>query len=201
MNTNYDLLMEKQIAEMGGRKKLLLHVCCAPCASGCVDRLSPHFDLTLFFYNPNIDGVDEYNKRADELRRFASLYLPGAEVIVAPFSPEEFYGAAKGLEAEPERGARCTECYFLRLKKTAEYAMQNGFDYFATTLTLSPLKDADRLNKIGLSLSGEEKGKYLCSDFKKRGGNVRSGELCREFSLYRQNYCGCAFSKKNLKKV
>lgn len=199
MNTNYDVMMEKQIAEMDGRKKLLLHVCCAPCASGCVDRLTPHFDLTLYFYNPNIDGVEEYNKRAEELVRFASLYLPDVEVVIAPYRTEEFFDAVKGLEKEPERGIRCTECYLLRLKAAAQYAAGNNFDYFATTLTLSPLKDAERLNKIGMSLSGEGKGRYLCSDFKKRGGNVRSGELCREYCLYRQNYCGCVFSKNNLK--
>ena len=196
MKTNYDVIMERQIAEMDGRKKLLLHACCAPCASGCVDRLTPHFDLTLFFYNPNIDGEEEYNKRAEELRRFASLYLPNAEVIVCPYRPEEFFEAASGLENEPERGKRCENCYRLRLGKTAEYAKKEGYDYFATTLTLSPLKNAELLNEIGVSLSGKEKGVYLFSDFKKKGGNVRSGQLCREFSLYRQNYCGCVFSKK-----
>lgn len=199
MKTNYDLRMEEQIKELDGRKKLLLHACCAPCASGCVDRLTPFFDLTLFFYNPNIDGQGEYDKRAEELKRFASLYLPGTEVIVEPYDPEEFFSAARGLEKEPERGARCKECYRLRLERTARYAKEGGYDYFATTLTLSPLKNAQWLNEIGLSLSSDDKGKYLCSDFKKRGGNVRSGELCREYNLYRQNYCGCRFSKNNLK--
>lgn len=199
MKINYDGVMQRQIDEMEGRKKLLLHACCAPCASGCVDRLTPFFDLTLFFYNPNIDGQGEYDKRAEELKRFASLYLPGTEVIVEPYDPEEFFSAARGLEKEPERGARCKECYRLRLERTARYAKEGGYDYFATTLTLSPLKNAQWLNEIGLSLSSDDKGKYLCSDFKKRGGNVRSGELCREYDLYRQNYCGCRFSKNNLK--
>ena len=149
--------MEEQIKELNGRKKLLLHACCAPCASGCVDRLTPHFDLTLFFYNPNIDGEEEYCKRAEELRRFAAGYLPGVEVIVMPYKSEEFFSVAQGLEEAPERGERCKKCYDLRLSKTAEYAKEHDFDYFATTLTLSPLKNADWLNEIGASLSGEQR--------------------------------------------
>ena len=195
MKVNYDLLMQEKIASLTERKRLLLHSCCAPCASGCVDKLTPYFDLTFFFYNPNIDGDEEFYKRAEELKRFTGSYLPGSQVIVYPYDPEEFEKMSYGLETEPERGARCLKCYRLRLEKTARTAEENGFDYFATTLTLSPLKDAQVLNRIGMDVQ-TEKAEYLCSDFKKRGGNVRSGELCRELDLYRQNYCGCAFSKR-----
>ncbi len=199
MKENFDTEMERSIAEWGEEKRLLLHACCAPCAAGCVDRLTPHFSLTFFFYNPNIASREEYDKRAEELRRFASSYLPGAEVIVCPYVPQEFLTVSRGLEEEPERGARCEKCYRLRLSAAAEYAANNGFDAFATTLTLSPLKNADLLNKIGRELAEEKKVRYLVSDFKKRGGNIRSKELCEEFSLYRQNFCGCSFSKNNLK--
>ena len=197
MKENYDVVMEKQIAAMGEGKKLLLHACCAPCSAGCIDRLSPHFDVTFFFYNPNIDSRAEYEKRAEELERFARSYVPAASVVVADYAPEEFFDAARGLEKEPERGARCEKCFCLRLQKTRDHAAQNGFDCFATTLTLSPLKNAALINAIGLSLDSPQT-RYLCSDFKKRGGNVRSKELCERFSLYRQNFCGCVFSKKDI---
>ena len=196
MKQNYDLVMERQIAEKGDGKKLLLHACCAPCASGCVDRLLTHFDVTIFFYNPNISTREEYDKRAGELERFLSLYTPETKLIVASYDPEEFLREARGLEDAPERGPRCEKCYRLRLAETEKKAKEEGCDFFATTLTLSPLKNAELLNAIGLSLQREGGPEYLCSDFKKRGGNVRSGELCREYDLYRQNFCGCAFSKK-----
>ena len=198
MKQNYDLVMEKQIAERGDRSKLLLHACCAPCTSGCIDRLTPHFDLTVYFYNPNISTKEEYDKRAAELERFLSSYAPQTRLIVAPYLPEEFLREAKGLEDAPERGARCEKCYRLRLAAAEKKAEETGCDFFATTLTLSPLKNAEMLNEIGLSLQKSGGPEYLCSDFKKRGGNVRSGELCREYDLYRQNYCGCNFSKKTV---
>ena len=198
MKQNYDLVMEKQIAERGDRNKLLLHACCAPCTSGCIDRLTPHFDLTVYFYNPNISTKEEYDKRAAELGRFLSLYAPQTKLFVAPYIPEEFLQEARGLEDAPERGARCEKCYRMRLAAAEKKATEEGCDFFATTLTLSPLKNAELLNTIGLSLQREGGPEYLCSDFKKRGGNVRSGELCREFDLYRQNFCGCGFSKKTV---
>ena len=190
--------MEKQIAERGDRNKLLLHACCAPCTSGCIDRLTPHFDLTVYFYNPNISTKEEYDKRAAELGRFLSLYAPQTKLFVAPYIPEEFLQEARGLEDAPERGARCEKCYRMRLAAAEKKATEEGCDFFATTLTLSPLKNAELLNTIGLSLQREGGPEYLCSDFKKRGGNVRSGELCREFDLYRQNFCGCIFSQKTI---
>ena len=193
---NYDAMMEKTIAEKGNKNRLLLHACCAPCTSGCIDRLLPHFDLTVFFYNPNIGTKEEYDLRASELSRFLSSYAPQARLIVAPYIPEEFLNEIVGLEKEPERGARCEKCYRLRLAAAEETARELGCDFFATTLTLSPLKSAEKLNEIGSALQREDGPTYLCSDFKKRGGNVRSGELCREYALYRQNYCGCVFSKK-----
>ncbi len=195
MKENFDLAMEKQIAALDGKKRLLLHACCAPCTAGCVDRLTPFFDVTLYFYNPNIDG-EEYYKRAEELKRFARCYLPGTEVIIEDHDSEAFYAVAEGLEEAPERGARCEKCYRLRLEKTARYAAANRFDFFATTLTLSPLKNAQVLNELGMEAEKAYNVQYLRSDFKKRGGNVRSKELSEEFELYRQDYCGCRFSKK-----
>ncbi len=191
---NYDREMSKVIKEMGEKKKLLLHSCCAPCSTACIERLSPFFNLTVYYYNPNIDGVEEYNKRAREQERFCS----GVNVscIIENYSQKEFFDAIRGLEDALEGGERCFKCFYLRLKKTAEYAKENGYDYFTTTLTVSPLKNAEKLNEIG-RLVGEEIGvKFLPSDFKKRGGYQRTIELSKEYELYRQNYCGCIFSKR-----
>ncbi len=193
---NYELEMQKLLAELknkGERPKLLLHACCAPCASSSVERIKEYFDLTLYFYNPNMDSQSEYLLRAKEIERLADFFK--VDYIIERYNKSEFLSAVCGLESEKEGGARCVKCFELRLGKTADFAKQNGFDYFATTLTLSPLKNAELLNKIGLRL-GEERGvKYLVSDFKKKNGYIRSIELSKQLSLYRQSYCGCEFSK------
>ena len=193
---NYQKETDKIISEIkktGVKPSLLLHACCAPCASACIERIKDYFDLTAYFYNPNIDGKDEYIKREKELERLCAAL--NVKVLTEPYSPEEFYLAAKGVEDAPEGGSRCERCFNLRLKRTAERAKEKEFDYFATTLTLSPLKNAALLNEIGARIAEEVGVKWLPSDFKKKGGYLRSVELSAEYGLYRQNYCGCKFSK------
>lgn len=188
---NYDKKMTTAISE-GAGGKLLLHCCCAPCSSACLERLKDSFEITVLFYNPNIAG-GEYQKRKDELLRFINE-TGWANALDCDREEEKFYSAVKGLENCPEGGARCEACFKLRLEKTARLADEGGFDYFSTTLTLSPLKDARLINALGKSL--ENRAKWLWCDFKKRDGYKRSLELSKEYSLYRQNYCGCKFSKR-----
>lgn len=173
----------------------MLHSCCAPCSSACLERIAEDFQVTVLYYNPNIDDEGEYAKRKAEQIRF--LKETGyADIIDCAHEKERFEEMSRGLEEEPERGKRCYLCYELRLKKTAEVAKERGYDYFCTTLTLSPHKNADWLNEIGYRLEKEVGVAYLPSDFKKRGGYLRSIELSKEYNLYRQDYCGCKFSKK-----
>ncbi|MBE5753957.1 MAG: epoxyqueuosine reductase QueH [Clostridiales bacterium] len=193
---NFDKSMQKIIDNLvkeGIKPKLLLHSCCAPCFSACLERIKDYFDITVFYYNPNLDSAEEFTLRAKEQERLCAELK--VNCVVVDYNNDEFLSAAKGLESEREGGARCTECFNLRLSKTALFAKENGFDYFATTLTVSPLKNAKLLNEIGEKLSEKYGVKYLPTDFKKRGGYQRSIELSREYNLYRQNYCGCAFSK------
>ena len=197
---NYQLVLEdelKKITRPG--TKLLLHACCAPCSSYCIEYLSNYFDITVFYYNPNIDTDEEYEKRVNELKRFVSEFKTRFPVTVvdAGHNQEDFNKMAVGLENEPERGARCVKCYELRLRKSFEYAKANNFDYITTTLTLSPLKNSQVINEIGKLLENEYEFKYLYSDFKKKEGYKRSLVLSREYNLYRQDYCGCKYSKKN----
>lgn len=189
---NFDKLMLEQSENCGERNRLLLHCCCAPCSTACFEKLAGKFEITAFFYNPNIEP-GEYEKRKAELIRYIS-YTGVAAIMDCDYEPEVFYSAVKGLENLPEGGERCFACYKLRLEKTARVADENNFDFFATTLTLSPLKNAAKINEIGKSL--EKKAKWLYSDFKKRNGYLRSLELSQQFGLYRQNYCGCVFSKR-----
>ena len=185
---------------------LLLHACCAPCSSYVLTVLAEHFHVTICYYNPNITELKEFDKRAEELRRLVRE-LPvkyPVEVVVPEYRPEAFYEIAKGLENEPERGKRCEACFRLRLQYTARMAAETGAEYFATTLTISPQKDAALLNRIGedaeaLLVTPEEgrTPKYLASDFKKKGGYAESVRLSEVYGLYRQNYCGCAFSKRD----
>ncbi|MDR0426492.1 MAG: epoxyqueuosine reductase QueH [Clostridiales bacterium] len=192
---NYDTIME-DILRARTESRLLLHCCCAPCASAAAERLLQAEILpTLFFYNPNITDPAEYDRRAEALKKLAALYrLPA---VFRPFDPAAFEAAAKGREAQPEGGSRCEACFLLRLGGAAEYAAQNGYGLFATTLTVSPHKNAAQINRIGLSLSGRYPGTaYLPTDFKKRDGYLRSIRLSGELSLYRQDYCGCGFSKR-----
>lgn len=195
---NYDLLMEEEIKRCGSGKTLLLHVCCAPCSSAVLERLGNIFEITIFFYNPNIDTLEEYNKRLLELEKFLSSFKTKYPVslVVADHRSEEFKKMANGLENEPERGIRCYECYKLRLSETANVAEENNFDYFATSLTLSPYKNSKWLNEIGEELGKNIQTNYLYSDFKKKNGYKRSIELSKEYDLYRQDYCGCIYSRK-----
>ena len=190
---NYDKKLTEITDNLGGeRKKLLLHACCAPCSSACLERLKEHFDVTVFFFNPNIED-EEYLKRKAELRRFISR-TGWADELDCDHDTSEFYEVAKGLENCHEGGERCLACFRLRLSRTARAAKDGHFDYFGTTLTISPLKDAAAINAIGEELAKEYGVSWLYSDFKKRGGYLRSTQLSREYELYRQNYCGCVFS-------
>lgn len=202
---NYQLLLDKElqhISDSGVKLKLLLHICCAPCSSYVLEYLSEHFDITLFFYNPNITSENEYNYRIDEAKRLISeMPLKGnVEFVSGRYDISEFFAVAKGFEKEPEGGERCFRCYELRLRETADYAKQNGFDYFTTTLSISPYKNAEKLNSIGKSLSEEYGVKYLYSDFKKKNGYKRSIELSQVYNLYRQDYCGCIYSEAEMKR-
>ncbi len=188
---NYDELMQKQIKSLDGKKKLLLHCCCAPCASACIERLKERFDVTVLFYNPNIES-GEYERRKDELKKFVTA-TGWADFLDCDHDEESFSAAVCGLEKEKEGGARCLKCFDVRLKKTARLAEDGGFDFFATTLTVSPMKNAYIINTVGEKITC--KARWLYSDFKKRGGYLRSCELSREYGLYRQNYCGCIYSR------
>lgn len=197
---NYQRMLEQLISAIpeGEAPRLLLHSCCAPCSSYCLEYLTQYFRITLLYYNPNISPREEFEKRTEELQRLVSR-LPmkyPAQVVVPEYRPEEFYNAVKGMEQLPEGGERCLVCFRMRLEKAAQYAAENGFDYFCTTLTISPMKNAAALNEISEELSRIYPVKPLPSDFKKNGGYLRSIELSREYGLYRQNYCGCVFSKQ-----
>ncbi len=180
-------------------KRLLLHSCCAPCSSYVLEYLSRYFEITLFYYNPNIGSKEEYDKRIAELKSLIArvTYFHPVTLVEGEYEPSLFYETVRGLEQELERGKRCYECYKLRLSKTAELAKKLGVDYFTTTLSISPMKDADWLNAIGEELAADFDIAYLPSDFKKKGGYQRSIELSREYGLYRQNFCGCIFSRRD----
>lgn len=198
---NYQKELEKRLQDpqiVG--KRLLLHSCCAPCSSYCMEYLRDYFDLTVFYYNPNITLTAEYEKRVAEEKRLIEAYnrMPGKRSIQmkeGTYDPERFYEMAKGLERCPEGGERCFRCYELRLRETARVAAEEGCGLFTTTLTISPLKNAAKLNEIGERLAKEYGVAFLNSDFKKRGGYQRSIELSKEYALYRQDYCGCVYSK------
>ena len=198
---NYQKEMEKIIQGFGEeRKSLLLHSCCAPCSSAVLEKLQEIFEVTVFYYNPNISEDAEYRKRVEEQKRLIeafNLKNPGYPITMVDgeYEPQEFYRIAKGLEMCPEGGERCFKCYALRLEKTAQMASAGKFDYFTTTLTISPLKNAGKLNEIGEEMALKYRVAFLPSDFKKKEGYKRSIELSKEYDLYRQNFCGCAFSK------
>ena len=195
-----DILLEKLKLE-GKTPTILLHSCCAPCSSYCLEYLTEYFNIAVFFYNPNISSKEEYSLRLSEQKRLIEE-MPkknSITLIEGEYRPSDFYEIARGLEDAPERGERCQKCYYLRLKAAAMKAKEIKADYFATTLTLSPLKDSYTINSIGERLSGSMDVPYLSSDFKKREGYKRSIELSKEFCLYRQNFCGCVYSKKDSK--
>ena len=194
---NYDLEMEKQINHLDNQKTLLLHACCAPCSSAVLERIAKYFDITILYYNPNITDQEEYEKRLQELENFVrKLNLDNIKVMPGRYKPEEFFEISKGLEQEKERGKRCYECYKLRLEETAKIAEKLGFDFFTTTLSISPYKNSKWLNEIGENLDKKYQTTYLYADFKKKNGYKRSIELSRKYNLYRQDYCGCIYSKK-----
>ena len=194
---NYQLVLEEELKHIKPGSRLLLHACCAPCSSYCIEYLSNYFQITIFYYNPNIDTDEEYNKRVNELKRFVSEFKTKypVDVIDLGHLQEEYDREVVGLENEPERGARCLKCYELRLRKSFVYAKEHNYDYITTTLTLSPLKNSKVINEIGKKLEDEYNFKYLYSDFKKKEGYKRSIVLSREYNLYRQDYCGCKYSK------
>lgn len=199
MNRNYQKELDNIIAGHGQRREaptLFLHSCCAPCSSYVLEYLSAFFRITVFYYNPNIYPAEEYEKRVEEqknlIERLPSVYP--IEFVEGAYDKERFYEMAKGLEQVPEGGERCFRCYELRLRETARLAAERGFDYFTTTLTISPLKNAAKLNEIGGLLGEEYQTVWLPSDFKKKNGYKRSIELSKEYNLYRQDYCGCVFS-------
>lgn len=189
----------ERLLKEGQVPRLLLHSCCAPCSSYVLEYLSRYFMITVFYYNPNISPREEYEKRVTEQRRLLEA-LPAKYPIdlkAGPYEPEKFYDMARGLEQEPEGGERCLGCYRLRMEEAARLAAEGGYDYFTTTLTISPLKKAEKLNEIGELLETIYPVKHLPSDFKKKDGYRRSVELSGKYGLYRQNYCGCIFSRRS----
>lgn len=197
---NYQKILEKTIEDNEKSNlvpTLLLHSCCAPCSSYVLEYLSNYFKITVLYYNPNIFPKEEYEYRIQEQRKLID-HLPvknEINLISTEYHPEDFYEIAKGHEKDPEGGERCFKCYELRLREAAKYAVEGNFDYFTTTLSISPLKNAEKLNEIGAKISEETGIKYLYSDFKKKNGYKRSVELSEIYGLYRQNYCGCVYSK------
>ena len=200
-NRNYQKEMEKIIEGLSGqRKSLLLHSCCAPCSSAVLEKLQEIFEITVFYYNPNISERLEYRKRVEEQKRLIEAFnrtkpLFPIKMIDGDYEPQEFYAIARGLETCPEGGERCFRCYALRLEKTAQLAKEGNYDFFTTTLTISPLKNAGKLNEIGEEMALKYETTFLPSDFKKKEGYKRSIELSKEYDLYRQNFCGCGYSK------
>ena len=195
MKMQYETRFQEILQTTPKGTKLLLHSCCAPCSSACLERLKDVFDVTVLYYNPNIDEETEYEKRKAEQIRF--LQETGwAKFIDCDYDKQAFLDMSQGLENEPERGKRCYKCYALRLEKTAQVAKENGFLWFCTTLSLSPHKNADWLNELGEKFANLYGLRYVTSDFKKKGGYPRSLQLSEEFGLYRQNFCGCTFSKR-----
>lgn len=195
---NWQNETDKIILKLDRRPKLLLHACCAPCSSASLEYLANYFDIDILFYNPNISTEVEFNKRLNELKRFVSEYpfTQNINIIAPQYNHCEFLDIAKGLEQLPEGGERCKKCFELRLSKTAEIARSMNYDYFATTLTISPLKNVELLNQIGLSYQ-DQFILYLPTDLKKKGRYLRSIELSKEYDLYRQDFCGCEFSLRD----
>lgn len=199
---NYQLVLDGIIDDIVKNNlcpSLLMHSCCAPCSSYCLSYLAEYFSITVLYYNPNISPEEEYYKRVNEQQRLIKELPVKNKVnfIEGQYEPLKFFEMAKGLEDVPEGGERCFKCYELRQREAAEYASLHGFDYFTTTLSISPHKNAEVLNNIGLRLEKEYGVKYLVSDFKKRGGYQKSIQYSKDYCLYRQNYCGCIFSKRN----
>ena len=210
---NYQKEMEKIIGRLESRPTLFLHSCCAPCSSYCMEYTREYFDVTVFYYNPNISSDEEYRKRLEEEKRLIAAFNKQVEtgnfvmnssshatkihIVEGDYRPQDFYDIARGLEQCPEGGSRCFKCYELRLRESFRVAKERGFDYVASTLTISPLKNADKINEIGFALAEEYGVSWLPCDFKKKNGYKRSIELSKEFDLYRQNFCGCVYSMRD----
>lgn len=194
MKVNYDIEMQKIIASLDYKPTLLLHSCCGPCSSACIERLKDYFKITVIYYNPNIEPLSEYeHRKSEQMRLLKELDIA---FLDCDYDNGVFRNLTKNLSLEPEGGKRCAVCFGIRLKQTAVVAKENNFDYFGTTLTVSPHKNSQLINKIGEKI-GEKMGiKFLYSDFKKKDGYKRSIELSKEYNLYRQNYCGCLYSKE-----
>ena len=197
----YDLLMEQELERLRAqdrRPKLLLHVCCAPCSTACLEKLTGAFDLVCYYYNPNISPQAEFDRRYGELERLVSVMPLSAQpqLLKGMYEPECFEELSRGLEDLPEGGERCERCYRLRLEATAREAKKRGIQYFTTTLSVSPYKNAEKLNRIGAELAERYSLSYLFSDFKKHDGYLRSIRLSRKYALYRQDYCGCVYSRR-----
>lgn len=203
MKKNYQIIMEEILNNLDGKKRLLLHSCCGPCSSYVIKTLTPYFDITILYYNPNIEPYDEYLKRKEEEMRFIKEFpnVNRLDFLDCDYDNEKFKELAKGLENEREGGARCIKCYYERLKKTAMLAKESDFDYFCTTLTVSPYKNSAKINELGAKLEEKYEVKYLYSDFKKKNGYKESIKLSEEYKLYRQDYCGCLYSKEERKVV
>lgn len=201
MDRNYQKELEKVICNLERENRvptLLLHSCCAPCSSYVLEYLSSYFAITVFYYNPNIFPEEEFQKRILEQKMLIEKMPAKHEIkfVAGDYDSDKFYEMAKGMEKLPEGGERCFRCYELRLRESADLAKKGGFDYFTTTLSISPLKNAAKLNEIGEKLAEQYGVSYLCSDFKKKNGYKRSTELSKEYGLYRQDYCGCIYSKQ-----
>ncbi len=192
---NYDVEMNKIINSLDYKPKLLLQSCCAPCSTTVIERLMNFFDITIIYYNPNIEPIEEYEKRKKEQIKIIEHYC--LKYMDCDYDNDKFHDISKGLENVPEKGIRCHKCYRLRLEYTARKAREMGVDYFGTTLTVSPYKLSNVINEIGIDLEKEYKVRFLVSDFKKNNGYKRSIELSNEYNLYRQNYCGCIYSRKS----
>ncbi len=199
MKTNYNLIMENIISNIKDKPNLLLHACCGVCSSSVLERLYPFFNITILYYNPNTYPYEEYIKRLDTQKEIIDKMNLNVNVMEVGYNFKDFDNISKGLEDEKEGGRRCSKCYYLRLEKTAQIALENNYDYFTTTLSVSPYKDSQKLNKIGKILEEKYKIKYLYSDFKKKEGYKRSNELAKKYNLYRQDYCGCKYSLKQSK--
>ena len=190
MKVNYDKLMNEQISSFGGTKpRLLLHCCCAPCSSAVIERLKEFFEITFYYYNPNIFPEQEYNLRKEEFKKL------NVDLVAEAYNHQEFVNITKGMENEKEGGMRCRACIAQRMNQSFYYASKNGFDFVTTTLSISPHKDAKYINDLGEQLQQNFNVKYLYADFKKQNGYLRSIQICKDLKIYRQDYCGCEFSK------
>lgn len=194
IKVNYQLELEKILNNLKGKPRLLLHACCGVCSSYVLEYLSKYFEITVLYYNPNIYPRVEYDKRLLNQKKIIDEMVPQVKLKTVTYDENEFLDYVDGLEDEPEGGVRCTKCFILRMEKTAIIAKEENYDYFCTTLSVSPYKDSQRLNKIGKYLEEKYGVKYLYSDFKKKNGYKRSNELAREYDIYRQDYCGCRYS-------